>query len=432
LDGTVSLPGRGASVGVPVEDDGIADGETTPAGPSARDRQVGDPDGHRARAGLLSRPAHPAVVHDHTRFDALAGAWDDLWARCSSATPFQAHAWTSAWARAYVPAGQLAVVTVWDDDVLVAAAALHRVRRGPVPVLVPLGGDLSDHTDVLVDPRVPDAGPRLVRALLQVPRWRLVDLPEVLPDGAALDWAQHWPGPVRRATGSLNRELPALPVTDVLARLPARTAGTLRRKLRKIERLGVQATEVTPDQVPQATRDLIRLHAAQWAGRRGNPEHLTDRFRRHLVDALPPMIERGQAVFVEYRLDGELVASEVDLVGHEQLAYYLAGISPALRQHIDTAVLLVSSALDRATRLQKQEYSFLRGLEDYKLRWRPDEVQATRVLLARPGLLGSAGYFTVTAVCSATLALARRVLRGRARDVARAVMHALRVLRTRP
>ncbi|MGY1621948.1 GNAT family N-acetyltransferase [Geodermatophilus sp. SYSU D00965] len=381
------------------------------------------------------RPLPPTAdlryVRDQAALDALAGAWDDLWARCPSATPFQTHAWTSAWARAYVPAGRLAVVTVWDGDVLVAAAALHRVRRGLVHVLAPLGGDLSDHTDVLVDPAVPDAGRRLVQALLQVPGWRLVDLPEVLPDGAAQRWAEDWPGRVRRATGSVILELPALPVAEVLARVPARTAGTLKRKLRKIEKLGVQRTEVTPAAVPGAVADLIRLHEAQWAGRRGNPEHLTDRFRRHLAEAVAAMIERGQAVLVEYRLDGEVMASEVDLVGHRQLAYYLAGISPELRQHMDTAVLLVSGALERAARLEKQEYSFLRGEEDYKLRWRPDEVTTTRIMLARPGLLGSAGYLTGTAVCGGALALARRALRGRARELARTVMHGLRTLRAR-
>ncbi|MGY1706855.1 GNAT family N-acetyltransferase [Geodermatophilus sp. SYSU D00697] len=412
MDATVSLSGRGPRAGVPVVEDG-ATGRVIPLPvPPAPDRRA-------------------AVVRAHADFDVLAGAWDDLWARCPSATPFQTHAWTSAWARAYVPAGQLVVVTVWEDDLLVAAAALHRVRRGLVHLLAPLGGDLSDHTDVLVDPEVPDAGPRLVQALLQVPGWRLVDLPEVLPDAEAARWAQGWPGRVRRRTGSVHLHLPALPVADVLARVPARTAGTLRRKLRRVDRLGIERTEVAPGSVARAVPDLIRLHEAQWAGRRGNPEHLTDRFRQHLVDALAPMIERGQAVFVEYRLDGELMASEVDLVGPEQLAYYLAGISPELRQHIDTAVLLVSGALERATRLEKAEYSFLRGEEDYKLRWRPTEVTSTRLLLARPGLLGSAGYLTATAVIGGALTLARRALRGRARDLARAVMHGLRVLRAR-
>ncbi|RBY94264.1 glycosyl transferase family 1 [Blastococcus sp. TBT05-19] len=369
------------------------------------------------------------VVSDHEDLDALAEAWDALWRSMPTATAFQAHAWSAAWARAYVPAGRLAVVTVWDGDRLVAAAPLHRVRRGAVPVLAPLGGALSDSDDVLLDPRVPDAGPRLASALARLRGWRVLDLPEVLPGSAAQEWARSWPGRARRTPSSLNLQLPVLPQDDLLARLPSRTASTLRRKIKKIDKLAIERTELSAAGVPAAVEELIRLHEAQWAGRRGNPEHLTERFRTFLVDALSAMVDRGQAVVVEYRLEGRLMASEVDLVGHRQLAYYLAGISPELREHIDTSVLLVSGAQDLARRLDRDEYSFLRGDEDYKLRWRPDHVTAERVLLARPGLLGSAGYLPAATAISAVLAFARRVLDGRARELARTVMHWIRQVR---
>ena len=369
------------------------------------------------------------VVSEHDAFDALREPWDDLWRRSPAATAFQSHAWSSAWARAYVPAGHLAAVTVWDGETLVAAAPLHRSRRGPVPVLAPLGGPLTDSTDILIDPHVPDAGRRLAAALAEVPGWRVLDLPEVLPGSAAEGWARSWPGRVRRAPSSLNLQLPVLPRTELLARLPSRTAGTLRRKLKKVDKLGIERIELTRDAVPAAVDELIRLHAAQWAGRRGNPEHLTERFRTFLVHAVEAMVDRGQAVFVQYRLDGRVMATEVDLVGHRQLAYYLAGIDPDLREHIDTSVLLVAGAVELAQRLDLPGYSFLRGDEDYKLRWRPDHVTAERVMLARPGVLGSGGYFPVTAGTTAVLALARRALGGRARELAREVMHRVRQAR---
>jgi CelD/BcsL family acetyltransferase involved in cellulose biosynthesis len=385
--------------------------------------------GGRGTARPVRTGPRDVVVSRHDELDALADAWDDLWRRSPAATAFQSHAWCSAWARAYVPAGRLAVVTVWDGDVLVAAAPLHRARRGPVPVLAPLGGALSDSTDILLDPGFPGAGPRLARALAQVPGWRVLDLPEVLPGSAAQDWTASWPGRARRSLSSLNLQLPVLPQAELLARLPSRTSGTLRRKLKKVDKLGIERIELDRAAVADAVDELLRLHEAQWAGRRGNPEHLTERFRTFLVGAVEAMVDRGQAVLVEYRLEGRVMAAEVDLVAHRQLAYYLAGIHPDLREHLDTSVLLVGGALELAQRLGLAEYSFLRGDEDYKLRWRPDPVTAERVLLARPGLVGSAGYIPVTALVSAVLTVARRALDGRARELARTVMHRIRQVR---
>ena len=131
---------------------------------------------------------------------------------------------------------------------------------------------------------MPDAGRRLVLALLQVPGWRVLDLPEVLPGSAAEEWAPNWPGPIRRAPSSLNLHLPALPVADVLARIPGKTGGKQRRKLVKIEKLDIERVEPSSAAVPAAVRELIRLHELQWAGRRGNPEHFTERFRSRLFN----------------------------------------------------------------------------------------------------------------------------------------------------
>jgi CelD/BcsL family acetyltransferase involved in cellulose biosynthesis len=371
------------------------------------------------------------VVTDHEAFDALRDAWDDLWRRTPTATGFQTHAWNTAWARAYVEAGRLAVVTVWNGDSLVAAAPLYRIRRGPVPVLAPLGGPLIDHTDVLVDPHVPDAGRLLVQALVQVPGWRVLDLPEVLPTSAAQGWARNWPGRIRRTPASLHLHLPVLPMADVLARIPGKTGGKARRKLIKIDKLDIERVEFSSADVPTAVGKLLLLHELQWAGRRGNPEHFTERFREFLAAALESMVDRGQAVVAEYRLDGRLMASDIHLVGHQQLSYYLPGIDPELRQHIDTSALLLSRGLELARRLELADYSFLRGDEDYKLHWRPDHVTAERILLARPGLLGSVGYFAASGFCTAVLSLARRTLGGRAREVARSIMHRIRSARAR-
>src|SRR5215831_5060509 len=81
----------------------------------------------------------------------LAAEWDDLYARCSRATPFQAHAWLESWWRCYGRPGGLVLVLVRHGGRLVAAGAWQRRRRWGLPVLVPVGYPVSDFTDVLLD-----------------------------------------------------------------------------------------------------------------------------------------------------------------------------------------------------------------------------------------------------------------------------------------
>ncbi len=355
-----------------------------------------------------TRPECEVVTHQ-ARLDELAPEWDRLYARCPTVTPFQTHAWTAAWARAYCPPGRLRVVVVRDGDgELAAAAPLQLVRRGAWPVLVPLGGEITDFTDLLVPDPCAAAAAALTRAVVGLPGWRLLDLPQLRPDAGALAWARTWPGQVTRLPGAVSLELPVQPLAELVARAPKRTAGVIRRKLRRIDEAGVTASTVPAAAVPGAVADMLRLHREQWRGRGITPEHLTARFADHLTEAFSRMVPSDQAMVVAYHLDGEPVAVQLELLGHRFLGYYLAGISPRLRERIDTATLLVRNDVGLALKAGLPRYSMMRGEEDYKLRWRPDRVQNTRLLLSRPGRLGGAGLPALTAARAAAVAWGKR------------------------
>jgi CelD/BcsL family acetyltransferase involved in cellulose biosynthesis len=166
----------------------------------------------------------------------------------------------------------------------------------------------------------------------------------------------------------------------------------LRRKLRKVDAAGVEVVTAPPAEAPQAVATLLRLHAEQWRGRGITPEHVTERFTTHLTEAVTRMARAGQAQLVYYRLEGEVLACQVNLVGHGFLGYYLAGISPRLKERIDVASMQVRSDVERALAAGVPRYSMLRGTEDYKMRWRPEVVVNERLLLARDDAIGTGGY----------------------------------------
>ncbi|GAA3303860.1 GNAT family N-acetyltransferase [Streptomyces cinereospinus] len=325
------------------------------------------------------------VVTEETAFAGLAPAWGRLYGRSPTATPFQSHAWLHSWWLSYGRPGRLRVVLVRAGGELVAAAPLMRVTR-PVPSLVPLGGAISDYADVLLDAAHAAAAPAaLAEGLAAAARTALIDFREVRPGAAAERVYERWRGPRRRVSDSLCLELPAVPMADLVARLPsAKAQQRARAKLRRLRALGVERSVVRPDEVERALRRLLELHRLQWQGRKVTAEHLRPRFRDHLVRSVAEMARTGDAVVTEFRLDDDVVAVDLTLVSGRLTGGYLYGAHPRLRERkADVAVMLLEACAERARGGPPGTLSLLRGNEPYKHHWRPVPVVNQRLLLAR-------------------------------------------------
>lgn len=321
------------------------------------------------------------------RDDGLSGLhdeWDELYRRCDTASSFQAYGWVHSWWQAYGRPGRLRLTLVRRDGQLIAAAPLV-LRRGGV--LGPLGGALSDHTEVLLADDMPGPAARaLAEALLHESGWHAIDLPEAQQRGptATALW-DAWPGRRYRIDSSICQALPAGTLDDFLAWLPGKQRRAGRHGLRVLSRIGLVTHEVTADEAGRAVTDLLRLHALQWRDRGINPEHLSPEFATFLRRAVAAMVPAGQAALVEYRSQDRLTASHLILLGHDSLDGYLTGVDPALRKGLDLTMMLLSDAMPRAHRLGLSTVSFLRGEEPYKDRWHPARERHQRILLVRPG-----------------------------------------------
>ncbi|ARP70300.1 GNAT family N-acetyltransferase [Streptomyces pluripotens] len=331
-------------------------------------------------AGLVSE-----VVTDEDSFARLAPAWGRLHERCTTATPFQSHAWLHSWWWSYGTYGRLRVIAVRSGGQLVAAAPLMLIRR-PLPTLVPLGGAISDYADVLLDDADDGrAAGALTDALADAARTALIDFREVRPGGAVEQVYDRWRGPRHAVHDSLCLELPAVPMDELVARLPSNKAQQrVRAKLRKLDVLGVQRRTVRPEEVDAALGRLLELHRLQWRGRKVTSEHLQPRFRDHLVRAVGPMVRSGNAVVTEFRIDGEVVAVDLTLLSRSLTGGYLYGAHPGLRERkADVAVMLLEACAEHTGAGGPGTLSLLRGNEPYKHHWRPEPVVNQRLLLAR-------------------------------------------------
>jgi CelD/BcsL family acetyltransferase involved in cellulose biosynthesis len=326
--------------------------------------------------------------------DGLGAEWDDLFARCAAATPFQSYAWLESWWRTYGEPGRLRLTLVRHGDRLVAAAPMTLRWRSGCPVLTPLGGPFSDFTDVLLDDDMAVQGSAVLAAnLIRQPGWQAIDFPETRPGSvAATTLWQVWPGARWSTPASLCLELPASEMEDLVRDLPQHSRKTVRRRLNQLKRSGLDIREVCATDAGLGVAELLRLHELQWQGRGVNQAHLKPEFFSHLSRSVAAMIGRDQAALLEYRIDGKLMASSLVLIGRDLVGGYLYGADPALREHVDVTTMLLADTLPMAHRLGRPTMSMLRGAEEHKMRWRPVESQNQRILLARPRSVRGAAF----------------------------------------
>ena len=206
----------------------------------------------------------------------------------------------------------------------------------------------------------------------------------------------------------------------------ASTRQSTRRSLRKLDAAGLVEDVVPAAEAANGVRLLLALHEQQWRDRGGmTPEHGRPRFARFLTEATSTMVARGQARLTAYRLDGEVVAGDLTLVGHDLVGGYLYGARPELFGRFNITAMLMRTALTTATAAGAGTFSMLRGRETYKTTWQATEAPNARVLLGRPGRPVLAAYTCAVRARSALVALARErapaVRKGllAARDVAR-------------
>ncbi|MFD0855353.1 GNAT family N-acetyltransferase, partial [Actinomadura adrarensis] len=227
------------------------------------------------------------------------------------------------------------------------------------------------------------------------------------PGSAVLALAEQWPRASWRMPASTCLELPSGDIGTLLARLPGRTAGKVRAKLRRIEASGIAVTPVPSIDAEAGVDRLMELHLRQWQDRPVNQEHTRPRFRRHLASALTELIRDGEAALFEYHCDNELVASDMVLIGRDVVGAYLYGAVPELRDKVDVTLLLLRQDLGVAARAGVPTLSMLRGDEPYKRKWRPDPVANKRLILGRNP---AAFTYAITARCRAALSTRKHQL----------------------
>ncbi|EYD76965.1 glycosyl transferase, group 1 [Rubellimicrobium mesophilum DSM 19309] len=290
----------------------------------------------------------------------LEAEWDALWRRCPRATPFQSPAWLLPWARHYAP-DRCGAVTLRASDQLVGLAPVFCWEGA----LLLAGTGPSDRGDALLDPAHASEAPRLLAALPQAapePFDRL-DLQQLGEDSPLLcpapeGWTEERPEADACLVAPLTGE-------DGLARASGRQRSHWRHALRQLDKLGGTTGLATPEEIPEAIEDLLRLNRLRW----GEAGVLADPLMQaHLRDAAPALVRSGLLRLHQAILDGQRIAVLLVLAGPWAHHGYNGGFDPA-HARLSPSAILVGLAMRQATREGVRHFDFLRGHEGYKRVW---------------------------------------------------------------
>lgn len=326
-----------------------------------------------------------------TSAEALEGVsaeWDELWARCPDATPFQSPAWLLPWWRAFGN-GELHVFTFRQGGDLVAFVPLY---IGPAPdggarIVRLLGSGSSDYVDGLFLPGFEIAAANRCFTELGYLRahWDRCDLLELRPASPLLRAAAPagWHDEISEA--GVVSQVP-LAGSGPDAAIPRPFLKKLRYFAKLAERSGgLRFERADAASFEESFATLVRLHGARWAAR---AEHgvLADpavrAFNREAARALlHRRILRLYTVFVGTRA----AASSYGFLHRERAYCYLTGFEPDFAK-LSPGHLVLQHAIRETARDGARTFDLLRGREPYKARWQAVEIANRRRRLSSPAV----------------------------------------------
>jgi CelD/BcsL family acetyltransferase involved in cellulose biosynthesis len=336
----------------------------------------------RPAAPRVAPPLSLHVVPDATAFDALAPEWDGFVARAGIPHPFLTHDWLRTWwaCLGNQAAASLHVVLVRGGGEIVAAAPMMRGRARlyglPLTRLVSLHNDHTPRSEVLLDPRVPEAAEALWQALRPRQARSLLELREVpahLPVLAQYRALARAEG-MRVGTWDANAS-PYLRLDgtwdDYLAKLSDKLRGNIRRRTKGLARFGPVTPEVvTGGDLAEALADGLRIEAAGWKGRGGTGTAMAcqPELVRFYAEFAERAAARGWLRLLFLRAGDRRVAFTYALEYANRLFLLKRGYDPEFASYSPTQLQMYELIRDGFER-RLTAIEFLGDADPWKLEW---------------------------------------------------------------
>ena len=331
-------------------------------------------------------------------FQPLRDDWNRLVDQSARPTVFLSWEWLHAWWTHFGAGNTLHLLVVRDKGDVVVGIGPFCIERTtgflPSRVLRFLGARRvgSDYLDVLAAPGLErDVSAAILGALREGrAAWDFAELSDLLDDSVALRHLGDKARETRCAVGiSAGEYCPYLPLAPTREEYFESLGRSKRSRLKRAKRAteGIGCTyrlAETRETLGPALDELFDLHTRRWAAR-GLPGNLGDpavRAFHHMVARL--LGHEGMVRIYTLEREGRAVASDYVLQRGKTVYFYQTAFDPdpALEPY-SPGYTLLAHCLEDSIERGAREFDFLRGREEYKVRW-TSEARETRTLTIVP------------------------------------------------
>ncbi len=327
----------------------------------------------------------------------LKEEWNELLAQTSTHVPFLRYEYIEAWWNTrgggeWPQEAQLAIVTAREEGRLVGIAPLFLTTWQGEPTLLLVGSiEISDYLDLIA--RDGDM-PNFVCAMFDVIEkdetfrvWKRFELYNVLETSAtfaALENCAHergWEYALESFRPAMTVSLPG-DWEAYLAGIDKKQRHEIRRKMRRAQ-ASDRPVRWYYVQDPETLESEIEAFLTLMSYDEEKARFLTPPMRENFRNTMRCAFEEGclQLAFLE--IDGRKAAGYVSLDYLDQVWVYNSGIDPEFNEYSPGWVLL-GELLKWANEHKYTAFDFMRGDEEYKIRFGAHRREVMRAIVTRP------------------------------------------------
>ena len=318
----------------------------------------------------------------------FAADWNALWREDPCATPFQSPQWLLPWWRQFEQP-ELRAISIRQCGACIGFLPfyIYREPKSGERKLLLMGAGTTDYLDgVFASACSTEHVQEAVARLRSTEGWDVLRVSQLPAHSKLLRALQQLKDThLRQFQAESCSQLPAVPIAALPPKI--RRNATYYRSLAL--RVGTLSLEVANQgNLSESFDALTRLHTQRWQAR-GQAGVLTDeRVVSWHREALPLLEQSGMLRLCLLRLNGEIIAALYALADPPQRparnGYFYLIAHSVEHARLSPGTLLVALAIESAANEGIRMIDFLRGDENYKKYWHPQEIPTSGFVLQNP------------------------------------------------